>query len=312
MYLRIIITTLLIALLLPMVAHSSEPESESDRKILRIVVGFPAGAAADRVARYFQKRFENDKISAVVTYLPGADGIVAARAVVAAKPNGTTIFVNATAGLLLASALDSQTNQLVMQLDPAMTIGKFTKVFITKKSNPIQNWNQLTSYMKNKNVNVGGLRNNVMVANEVFGKNNRVTTINYVGDINTVNDILNGSLDVGVVSYASAAGLIASNMLTAIAVTNDRAFNGVPSLRELGVPVDQPNYYNIYFPPNTPVDIRDRLVQKLRGYINDQEAENLYKNEFLIRAPQLTVQEYANMHNSEVKKYKHLIELYRD
>jgi len=311
MYLRII-TVFLIALLLPMVAHSSESESESDKKILKIVVGFPPGAAVDRVARYLQKRFENDKMPAIVTYLSGADGIIATRAVVASKPNGTTIFVSPTAGLLLASALDSQIDQMVMQLDPAITIGKFTKVFITKKSNPIQNWNQLMSHIKNKNVNVGGLRNNVMIANEVFGKNNRVTTINYVGDINTVNDILNGSLDVGVVSYASAAGLIASNMVTAIAVTNDRAFNGVPSLRELGVPVDQPNYYNIYFPPNTPVDVRDKLVQRLKGYINDQEAENLYKNEFLIRAPQLTVQEYTTMHTSEVKKYKHLIELYRD
>ncbi len=85
----------LLALLLGALAASSTAGAQAQAKPLRILVGFPAGGGTDAIARVLAERLKDELgVPVIVENKPGAGGQLAAQALKAAAPDGTTLFLS--------------------------------------------------------------------------------------------------------------------------------------------------------------------------------------------------------------------------
>ncbi len=86
-------TLLSLALSLGMAAATSSAFAQDNT--IRLLVGFPAGGSSDAVARMLAQGMQQELgRNVVVDNRPGAGGQIAAQALKAAKPDGTTIFMS--------------------------------------------------------------------------------------------------------------------------------------------------------------------------------------------------------------------------
>ncbi len=86
-------TLLSLALSIGMAAATSNALAQDNT--IRLLVGFPAGGSSDAVARMLAQGMQQELgRNVVVDNRPGAGGQIAAQALKAAKPDGTTIFMS--------------------------------------------------------------------------------------------------------------------------------------------------------------------------------------------------------------------------
>src|ERR1700675_2248635 len=90
-----------------------------------------------------------------------------------------------------------------------------------------------------------------------------LTAVPYKGAAPAITDLIGGQIDVMFTTVASAASLVESGQLRAIAVTSAErspAFPHVPTVAEAGVPgYAAESWYGLFARARTPADIIDRL-----------------------------------------------------
>ena len=76
-------------------AATAWPAARADSRTIRLLVGFPAGGGTDAIARLLAERLrEVLGQPVIVENKPGAGGQLAAQALKAAAPDGTTFFIS--------------------------------------------------------------------------------------------------------------------------------------------------------------------------------------------------------------------------
>src|SRR5215510_2144822 len=92
-------------------------------------------------------------------------------------------------------------------------------------------------------------------------------------------DLMGGSIDLAVVSIPSGLALIKDDKIKALAVTGaERAPNlpDVPTLTELGMPLQTAVPYGLVAPARTPQDVIDRLSQALAEILKSEEIKERF------------------------------------
>ena len=75
-------------------AALAPPAFAQTGKTIRLLVGFPAGGGTDAIARLLAERLKDELGAAVIVEnKPGAGGQLAAQALKAAAPDGSTLFL---------------------------------------------------------------------------------------------------------------------------------------------------------------------------------------------------------------------------
>jgi tripartite-type tricarboxylate transporter receptor subunit TctC len=133
-----------------------------------------------------------------------------------------------------------------------------------------------------------GIGTSAHLAGELFKNMAKVnlTTVHYKGAAPAITDLIGGQIQVMFTTVASAAALIQSGQLRALAVTSAErspAFPQLPTVAEAGVPgYAAESWYGLFAPAKTPADVIDRLNKSAATSVQSDAFKKLAVNEGLV------------------------------
>ena len=262
-------------------------------RTVRIVVPFAPGGGTDVVARTLAQEMAKDLgVSVIIENKPGAGTIIGTQAVAASSPDGYTLLmgtfshaVNSSLSANLpydphrdfaAVALIARSFNLVV-VNPKSSVRTIADLIAAAKANPDK-----ISY------GTFGVGTSAHLAGELFKDMAKInlTAVPYKGAAPAITDLIGGQIDVMFTTVASAASLVESGQLRAIAVTSverSPAFPQLPTVSEAGVPgYAAESWYGLFVPARTPTEAIDRLNKSAAVAVQSAAFKRLGANEGLV------------------------------
>jgi tripartite-type tricarboxylate transporter receptor subunit TctC len=287
-------------------------------RIVRIIVPFAPGGGTDVVARTLAQDMAKDLgVAVVIDNKPGAGTIIGTQAVATSTPDGYTLLMGT-----FSHAVNPSLNAK-LPYDPhrdfaavALIARSFNVVVVNPKS-PITSIADLIAAAKASpgklSYGTFGIGTSAHLAGELFKDMAKVdlTTVPYKGAAPAITDLIGGQIDVMFTTVASAASLIESGQLRAIAVTSAErspAFAQLPTVAEAGVPgYAAESWYGVFAPARTPADVIDRLNKSAAVAVQSDAFKRLGVNEGLavIARPPEELDRYVR---SEEQRWRRVIQ----
>ena len=262
---------------LAFIAAAAGPLAAQDSYPVRpvtVIVPFPAGSATDGVARKLAEGLrEQLGQSFVVENRAGADGIVAARAVASAQPDGYTLFVTTNT---THSANPAIYRQLPYDPEKDFTpVGGIITIPFMLAVRPEFPANDLAGFLKaareaNPKLSYASGNTGSRASGEMLKSRTGIDMLHvpYRGSPQALTDLIGGRIDVFFPDPASGLGMIQDKKIKILAITGDKRVKSIPgvgTMEEQGVP----NYRIVawvamFGPANLPAAI----TAKLNGAIN--------------------------------------------
>ena len=243
---------------------------------VRLVVPFVAGGAIDvsarRLADYLSTKTQQQF---VVENTVGASGVLGARRVARADPDGYTLLFGTTSVYAINPAINPNVGYDPLK-DYALVARAFDSPFmlVVHPSVPVKSLSEFVNWAKANpgklNYGSSGVGTPQHVMGELFKLNTgtEMTHVPYKGGAQSVQDVAGGHIQVLFENPLSLIPLVNDGKLTALAVTGDARLDQaiqVPTLMEGGVNFSVTILTGIAAPAGTPQDI----VNQLNGWIND-------------------------------------------
>ncbi|KAF1022149.1 MAG: hypothetical protein GAK30_01294 [Paracidovorax wautersii] len=262
-------------------AHA-QSSSVGDGRPVTLVVTYPPGGGADIMARIIAPRMaEALGQPVVVENRPGASGQIAAGYVARAKPDGTTLLVDASSFAVNPSLYATLPYDSNKAFTPLAVLATFPNVMVCAPSFAAQNVQDVIAQAKAKPGELAfassGNGSAQHLAGELFEERAgvRLTHIPYRGGAPALNDVMGGQVPLFFANVASALGHIQSGKLRALAVTNTqraRSLPQVPTMAEAGVAHYQVLEWNpVLAPAGVAASVQERLVAALRHALDGQD-----------------------------------------
>jgi tripartite-type tricarboxylate transporter receptor subunit TctC len=262
-------------------------------RAVRIIVPFAPGGGTDVVARTLAQEMARDLgVSVIIENRPGAGTIIGTQAVATSAPDGYTLLmgtfshaVNSSLSANLpydphkdfaAVALLARSFNIVV-VNPRSSVRTIADLIAAAKASP----DTLT-------FGTFGVGTSAHLAGELFKDMARVqmTAVPYKGAAPAITDLIGGQIDVMFTTVASAASLVQSGQLRAIAVTSAErspAFAQLPTVAEAGVPgYAAESWYGLFAPARTPTEVIDRLNRSAAAAVRSEAFKKLSVNEGLV------------------------------
>ena len=285
---RFVLPALLLAIASAGAAWALYPE-----RTIRIIVPFAPGGGTDVVARTLAQEMAKDLgVSVIIENKPGAGTIIGTQAVAAGAPDGYTLLMG-TFSHAVNSSLSAN-----LPYDPhrdfapvAMIARSFNIVVVNPKSSVRSIADLIAAARANPDrltYGTFGVGTSAHLAGELFKDMAKVnlTAVPYKGAAPAITDLIGGQIDVMFTTVASAASLVESGQLRAIAVTSAErspAFPQLPTVSEAGVPgYTAESWYGLFAPARTPADVIDRLNKAAALAVQSEAFKRLGANEGLV------------------------------
>ena len=268
------------AVALPAASRFAWAQTYPSRPV-RWVVGFPAGGAADIVARLLGQ-WLSDRLGqpVIIENRPGAGSNTGTEVVVRATPDGYTLLA-ATATNTINAALYKNLNfdfirdispvagtigvPLVMEVHPAFPAKTVPEFIAHAKANPGK-----------INMASAGIGTSPHMAGELFKMMSGVDMIHvpYRGGTPALADLLGGQVQVYFSVLPESIELVRSEKLRALAVTTvtrSEALPDVPSLGDFVQGYETSSWHGVGVPKNTPADIVEKLNREINAGLADSK-----------------------------------------
>ncbi len=234
-----------IALLVSVLPFAASAADDYPSRAITLVVPFPAGSATDGTARRIATELSRvAKVPVVVDNKPGADGNVAATAVLRGEADGYSVFVTtnsthaANVNLFRSMPFDPKADFV-----PVTGIAKIPMIVAVRADHPSRNIREFMAFAKNapKPVTFGTGSQTGRGAGEMLKEREKLSLLNvpYKGSPQAITDLLGGHIDALFGDPVSTAGMVANGSIRVLAVTSaSRAATmpNVPTLAESGLP----------------------------------------------------------------------------
>jgi tripartite-type tricarboxylate transporter receptor subunit TctC len=234
---------------------------------ITMIVPFPAGGAADAVARVLAEQIRGSLGQPVIVEnVSGADGSIGSGRVARARPDGYTIELGTTATHMLNGAVYSLPYDVVNDFAPISPLVTVPLVLYARKPMPANNLNEVMAWLKaNPNKASAGIATSFMrLATAFFQKETgtQFTFVPYRGVAPAIQDLVAGQIDL-LFSTPDALPLVRAGSIKAYAVTSDTRWAlapDVPTFGEMGLPaLSFSTWHALFAPKGTPKEIIDRL-----------------------------------------------------
>jgi tripartite-type tricarboxylate transporter receptor subunit TctC len=261
-----------VAVALPAVSSIATAQAYPSRPV-RVIVGFPAGGAADIAARlvgqYLSERLGQPF---VIENRPGAGGNIGTEAVVRAPPDGYTLLLITPPQAINASLYDKLNFNFHRDIAPVASIYRQSYVLEANLSVPVKTVPELIAYAKANpgklNMASSGIGSGAHVTGELFKMMAGVDMVHvpYRGGAPALTDLVGGQVQIMFDPMTSSIEHIRAGKVRPLAVTTATRSEVLPDLPTVGdfVPgYEASSWSGVGAPRNTPVDIVARLNKEI-------------------------------------------------
>jgi tripartite-type tricarboxylate transporter receptor subunit TctC len=261
-----LLTATLCAALSAFAAPAWSQDSYPSRPIT-IVVPFGPGSGTDLGARLIgQKLADSMGQPVTIDNKPGANGVIAADLVAAAKPDGYTLIMgtNSTHGSNPALVRDLRYDP-VKNFEPINRVAIFSSVIVVNPSLPIKNLSELIAYGKKQELTLATGNTSGIVMGETLARQVgiKVLRIPFKSNPDAIREVVAGRVNIMFTDIASAKGLLTAGSVRPIAMTTAQrssVFPDVPTVAEAGVAdYDLAGWIALFAPAGTPRPILEKL-----------------------------------------------------
>lgn len=242
-------------------------------KPVRVILHFPAGGSTDLVTRVLAQELSAAMGQPfVVENRTGADGAIAAAAVMQSPPDGHTLFVATNTAMLQVPLLKkAPPYDPVRDFSPVSLVGRYTFLLVVTPSLGISTFDDLVAYAKRNpgKVNFATYSGASQLAYAQIVKNAGVDMLRvpYKGEAPSVADILGGTVHAVFATPTSSLSHIQAGKLRVLATTLPQRWPllpQVPTTVEAGMPPISVEFFAaMYAPAGLPQDIAQRLSKEL-------------------------------------------------
>ncbi len=247
------------------------------RQPVRILVGFAAGGGVDTIARLLAESMATTLgQSVVVENRPGAGGMIAAQALKAAVPDGTTLLLtNDHTVAILPHTLKAPGYSTERDFAPvALVSDKGVMGLATHNGTGIRELKDIAEWARQNpgksNFGVPAPGSMPEFAVSLLGKSLNVdgTAVPYKGGAPMVLDLAAGQIPFGITSTAELYPFVKDQKMRVLAVTGPARLPdlpNVPTFTELGVKgMEMANVVGLYAPAGTPPAVIARYTEAVR------------------------------------------------
>jgi len=246
--------------------------AEFPTKPITLIVGAAAGSGTDAFARFVGRKLSSRLGQPVIVdNRPGASGMLGARFVRTATPDGYTLLFAPSSLVANVAVFKNPGYDPIEDFLPIARLGKAPFVVAVRAGLNISSVGELVAYARSRpgQTNFGSASGAYQIVNELFVKSTSIRAVHipYKGTPQLVTDLVSGQIDFAIVDYGVVAPLEKSGRLRILAVTGDRRLAlepNVPTLQETGFPVDILGaWVGIYAPAKIPPEIAKKLTDNL-------------------------------------------------
>jgi tripartite-type tricarboxylate transporter receptor subunit TctC len=300
-------------------SSASWAKNEYPNRPIELVVGYPPGGAGEFAATLIA-----DQLAAAlgqpvnVEYRPGASGVIGARAVAHAAPDGYSLLLGQTPEIAISPHLvkdlgydpkkDLQPVALVIDMPIALVAGSTASYANVKDL-----VDAARSSSRGLTFSTAGPGTAGHFAGELLRLRSQIR-LNHIpndGAGPALKDVLDGRVDFCLVPLAAALPHVQSNEVKILAVSSaDRslALPNVPTIAEAGFRDFRiVAWVGVFAPKNTPDSIRKRLNQEINEIMARPEIrQRAFDNGALIRP--MSPNQFRDFVIAEIQKYADIVE----
>ena len=239
--------------------------SAQSAKPIRLLVGFPPGGGSDAIARTLSEKLKDELgVPVVVENRPGAGGQIAAQALKAAVPDGTTLFITHDHTIsILPQVVKNAGFDPVRDFVPVGGFATFVNAFAVSGGTPAKSFGDYVSWVRTAGQGKGAVGIPAPASTPEFlvkliGQKYQIDLVSapYRGSAPMMADMLGNQIGAGVASVQDfienhKAGKV--RVVGVLGTKRQAAMPDVPTFDEMGLKgfEDLP-YYGIYAPTGTP------------------------------------------------------------
>lgn len=243
------------------------------------IVTWPAGGRTDVTSRIFAPSLE--KIlgqPVIVINKPGAGGVVGAKEVAMAKPDGYTLSQLSISMILTQYTLPTPTN--VKDYIPVCQLMSTPSVLTVHAK---ASWNNVKEFVEYAKANPGKIKNggsgtgtgeHIFCAAFQKASGIKLTYVPYAGDAPAIAAIAGRHVDSNFAPYVAAKAFLDAGELKVLGVASDKRrsqYPNIPTWKEQGVNVSISTFEGIYVPKGTPANIVSILEKAFEKVVNDPD-----------------------------------------
>jgi tripartite-type tricarboxylate transporter receptor subunit TctC len=254
-------------------------------KPITMVVPFPPGGVADTVGRPVAEAMSRHlKQSIVVENRGGAGGGIGMAQVAKSRADGYTVLMALSSLVVLPEADRILQRPPMFQVNQLKPIARFTAdptVLVVRADSPWKTYAEFMAYAKANpgRISFGSSGNygtmHVPMEQLKAATSSFMLHVPYTGAGPAVMALLGGQIEALSTGPASVKQQIAAGRLRALAHWGEGRLSGlpeVPSLRELGVPIQYSQWSGLFVPAGTPDDVVEALRQAAKFAVQDPKA----------------------------------------
>ncbi len=262
-------------------------DARSEARPLKILVGFPAGGGTDAIARVLAERLKDQLgVPVIVENKPGAGGQLAAQALKAATPDGTTLFISHDHTVSVLPLVVKQPGfDPAKDFVPVAGFASFVNGFAVSPGTPARSLAEYAAWVKASGEGKGVVGVPAPASTPEFlvrllGGHYRLDLVPapYRGSAPMLADMLGNQIAAGVGSVpdfieAHRAGRI--RLLAVGGAARQATLPEVPTLAELGLPgFEALPYYGFFAPAGTPQAALDGFAAALARVLAQHEVQS--------------------------------------
>jgi tripartite-type tricarboxylate transporter receptor subunit TctC len=280
----------LISLCLALAPVGKAAAADYPTKPIRLVVPFAAGGASDTAARSLALAMQQPLGQRIVVdNRPGANGAIAAQAVLGAPADGYTLLWSVASMVALPLMQKSPPFQSLGEFTPVSMIGEFAFCIVVHPGVPAKTIGELVAYARANPDKLSyassTLAEYMSAAQFMKAAGISMVRVPYKGGAQVMPDLVSGRVQVHVGTLSSALTYTTDGRLRMLAVLlpqRSAAAPGVPTITEAGMPgIAVPTWQAVVAPPKTPQDIADRLAREIARSLQSPELRAQFAQQWL-------------------------------
>lgn len=287
-------------------------------KPIRIIVTTPAGSGADFFARTLaQGLAETYKgVAPVVENRPGAGGIIGAREVANAAPDGYTLAVASTAHVVSPMLQANPPYKPLADFTPIAQLTALPFILVAAPTVPAKNLSELVSAIKAapKKYNFGSLGNGTAahLGAEIFNAaaSADVVHVPFKGASDLYTALISGEVHYAAL-FVPTAGVLRSGKARVLAVTGktrNAALPDVPTVGEQGLPgAEAEALMGIVAPAGMPPELVRKLHADIVAVLRKPETREKFATQSGEPTPEVSSADYAAKLKAEYELYQRLL-----